>query len=171
MVPALQFAVFRCKTVKQRADMFAFKWLCTSTDSRSAPCNHILWAPAPTLQNTWFLRVSRFLSRACKKNGLQVGTATAYARVIPQFVVFANGILMGLRCRSLREGIRLFRLLSFFSSFFYCDTTARTKRPKCVSGKQCVGISGGFLCRELHAFPSGSTPTCGEQNTANCCFD
>lgn len=61
--------------------------------------------------------------------------------------------------------------LSFFSSFFYCDTTARTKLPKCVSGKQCVGISGGFLCRELHAFPSGSTPTRGEQNTANCCFD
>lgn len=72
MVPALQFAVFRCKTVKQRADMFAFKWLCTSTDSRSAPCNHILWAPAPTLQNTWFLRISRFLSRACKKMGCKL---------------------------------------------------------------------------------------------------
>lgn len=51
--------------------MFAFKWLCTSTDSRSAPCNHILWAPARTLQNTRFLRVSEVKKMGCKSARLQ----------------------------------------------------------------------------------------------------
>lgn len=141
-MPALQFAVFRCKTVKQRADMFAFKWLCTSTDSRSAPCNHILWAPARTLQNTRFLRVSRFHSRACKKKW--AASLHGYS-VCPRYssvVVFASGILMGLRCRSLREGICLFRLLSFFfSSFFLLRHNSANKAAKmCVRKTVCGNI-------------------------------
>lgn len=42
----LQFVVFRCKSVKQKTDMFFFKWLCTSTESHKPPHNNILWVSA-----------------------------------------------------------------------------------------------------------------------------
>lgn len=117
--------------------MFAFKWLCTSTDSRSAPCNHILWAPARTLQNTWFLRVSRFHSRACKK---WAASRHGYS-ICPRYssvVVFASGILMDLRCRSLREGICLFRLLPFFFLLFFIATQQREQSCQNVCQENSV---------------------------------
>lgn len=46
---------------------------------------------------------------------------------------------------------------NFTSSFIIATQQRGKKLPKCVSRKQCVGISGGSLRRELHAFPNGST--------------